>query len=104
RAFRRASIGEACRLDAIEDGIEFGVAHVKGVVMALERVGVVAQQGRMIVHTYRCEVADALALQAEDVGEEACGSRLVANRYDGVVEDDRHVLPPPRMLSGPSRV
>src|SRR6476646_5839018 len=97
--FRRAAIGEPCRLDAIEDGIELGVAHVKGVVVALERVGVVEQQRRLIVHTYRCEVADTLALQAEDIGEEACRRRLVADRNDGVVEDDRHVMPPRRMLS-----
>src|SRR3954451_22155247 len=102
--FRRAAIGEPCRLDAIEDGIELGVAHVKGVVVALERLGVVEKQRRLIVHTYRCEVADALALQAEDLGEEACGRRLVANRNDGVVEDDRHVIPPRRMLSSRRRV
>src|SRR6185312_10220849 len=99
RAFRRAAIGEPCRLDAIEDGIEFGIAHVKGVVVDLERVSVVEQQRRLIVHAHRCEVADALALQAEDLGEEACGRRLVVNRNDGVVEDDRHVMPPRWMLS-----
>jgi hypothetical protein len=99
RAFRRAAIGEPCRLDAIEDGIELGVAHVKGVVVALERVGVVEQQRRLIVHTYWCEVADALARQAEDIGEEARGRLLVADRNDGVIQDDRHVMPPRRMLS-----
>src|SRR4051794_32113360 len=104
RALRRAAIVEPCRLDAIEDGIELGIAHVKGVVVTLERVGVVEQQRRLIVHTYRCEVADALARQAEDIGKEACGRRLVANRNDGVVEDDRHVMPPRRMLSGCPRV
>ena len=104
RAFRRAAVCESRRLDAIEDGIEFGVAHVKGVVVDLERLGVVEQQRRLIVHTYRCEVADALALQAEDIGEEACGCRLVADRNDGVVEDDRNVMPPRRMLSGRRRV
>src|SRR3954451_23981137 len=87
RAFRRAAIGEPCRLDTIEDGIEFGVAHVKGVVVALERVGVVEQQRRLIVHTYRREVADALALQAKYLREESCSRRFVANRNDGVVED-----------------
>src|SRR3954471_563187 len=104
RALRCAAIVEPCRLDAIEDGIELGIAHVKGVVVALERVGVVEQQRRLIVHTYRCEVADALARQAEDTGKEACGRRLVANRNYGAVEDDRHVMPPRRMLSGCPRV
>jgi hypothetical protein len=63
---------------------------VKGVVVALERVGVVEQQRRLIVHTYRREVADALALQAKYLREESCSRRFVANRNDGVVEDDRH--------------
>src|SRR5262245_40798349 len=87
---RAAAVGESGLLDALEDGVELGVAHVKGVVMACEAGVVIEQERRLVVDAHRSEVVGRLAFQAEDLREEAGGLLLVACRNDGVVEDDGH--------------
>jgi hypothetical protein len=104
RSLRAAAILEPGLLDTIENRVEFGVAHVKGVVTAIEGVAVVEQQRRLFIDPHRGEVADALGLQPEDAGEEPRGLRLVARRDDGVIQDDRHDLASAGMLSGCRRV
>src|SRR5262245_48218286 len=96
---RIAAILESRLLDAVENRVELGVAHVKGVVTAIEGVAVVEQQRRLVVDPHRGEIADALGLQPEDAGEEPRRLRLVARRNDGVIQDDRHDLASAGMLS-----
>src|SRR5262249_23641780 len=78
KAPRGAAVGEARLLHPTEDGIELRLADVEGVVVALERVVVVEQQGQRVVHLDRREVtALGTEVQAEDAGEEARGGDLV---------------------------
>ncbi len=88
---RIAAIGEALGLDAAEDGVELGVAHVEGVVVAGDLAVLVAEEQRhLVVDAHRREVADGLGPQSEQLGEEARGLDLVARGNDGVVEHDGH--------------
>src|SRR5712691_5702090 len=88
---RRAAVSDAGFLHAAEDCVEFGVAHVEGVVMAFERRVVVEQERQRLIHPHRREmVARPGETQAEKAREIAGGGHLVARRHNGVVEHDRH--------------
>src|SRR5262245_29764259 len=81
-----AAISEADLLYALEDGVELGIANVKGVVLTPERGVVVEQKRQTVVHPNRCEMAAFLIeRQAEDVSEEPGGGYFVTRRHDGVV-------------------
>ena len=53
---RCAAIGELRLANAAEDGIEFGIADVEGVVVALELLVVVEKKRKRVVDTYRREM------------------------------------------------
>src|SRR5437879_1781468 len=52
----RAAVSDAGFLHAAEDCVEFGVAHVEGVVMAFERRVVVEQERQRLIHPHRREM------------------------------------------------
>jgi hypothetical protein len=81
-----AAISEADLLDPLEDGIELGIANVKGVVVPLERGVVIEQERQAVVHpNWREMAAFLIERQAEDVSEEPGGGYFVTRRHDGVV-------------------
>jgi len=81
-----AAISEADLLDALEDGIELGIANVKGVVVTLERGVVIEQERQAVVHpNWREMAAFLIERQAEDVSEEPGSGYFVTRRHDGVV-------------------
>src|ERR1700730_16261852 len=94
---RRAAIGKAFFPYARENGVELGVADVKGQVVAFERGVVVEQQCQRLVHAHRCEMlARPVKTQGEKAREKEGRRFLVARRHDRMVERDRHRCPPCR--------
>src|SRR5215471_7754512 len=90
-----AAVSEPRRLDASEDGVELGVADMKGVVVAFELAVLVAEQHRhLVVDAHRREIMDGFGLQSEEFRKETCRRHLVMRRDNGVVEDDGHRTPP----------
>src|ERR1700752_245135 len=88
---RCAAIGELRLANAAEDGIEFGIADVEGVVLALELLVVVEKERERIVDTYRREMAVfRIGMEAKNARKKLRRSPLVAGRDDGVVEGDGH--------------
>src|ERR1700720_3879032 len=67
---RRAAEGDFCLFDAAEDGVEFGLADMKRVMMTLELGVVIEQQRQRLVDPHRREIAAAPALQSENCGKE----------------------------------
>jgi hypothetical protein len=86
-----AAVCEPRPLDALEDGVELGIADVEGVMVTAERGVVIEQERQAAVHPNRREVAACrIERQAEDVGEEPGSGHFVTRRHDGVVQDDGH--------------
>src|SRR5215470_11057547 len=80
-----ASVGKPGLANAAENGVELGVGDVERVVVAFEVGVVVEQEGQRAVDLHRREVlAEALIGKAEELGELAGGSLLVARRHNGV--------------------
>ena len=81
-----AAISEADLLDALEDGVELGIANMKGVVVTLEGGVVVEQERQAVVYPNRREMAAFLIeRQAEDVSEKPGSGYFVTRWHDGVV-------------------
>src|SRR5258708_39058596 len=87
---RRAAERDLGFLDAAEDGVELGLAHMKSVMMTLELGVVVEQERQRLVDPHRREIAAAPALQSKNASEEFGRRDFVARRHDGVVECDGH--------------
>ena len=67
-----AAIGELGVAYPLEDCVEFGIADVKGIVVAFERGLIIEQQGQRVVDPHGSEVAGlAIEMQAEDARERA---------------------------------
>ena len=77
-------------LDAAQDRVEFAVADMEGVVMALELAVIVEQERQRLVDPNRREITGAPTLESEDLGEKLGGRGFVARRNDGVVERNGH--------------
>src|SRR6058998_1262939 len=92
------AVGQLSGLDLLENRIEFDIADMEGVVMAVARAGVEAPwfrvvgegQGEMLVNLHFGEVTPT-DLQAENFGEELCGRHLVLRRHNRVIQVNRHV-------------
>ena len=89
-----AAVCEPRLLDALEDGVELGIADVEGVVVTTERGVVIEQECQAVVHSNGREMpVFRVEGQAEDVGEEPGSGHFVTRRHDGVVQDDGHGTP-----------
>src|SRR5262249_52246574 len=78
-------------LDARQDRVELGLAHVEGVVVAFKLGVVVKQQGQLLVDPHRREVVALPAVsQSKDAGEETGGGDLIARGHDRVIENNGH--------------
>src|SRR5215471_11484900 len=88
---RPAAIGEALAADAVENPVEFRLAHPERVVVPLEAVPIVEIDRQRLVDPHRREVRDGtVVFETENPGEEAGGCLLVAGGDDRVVEYDAH--------------
>src|ERR1700694_900477 len=99
---RGAAEREPGSLHSLQDGVEFDVADVERIMMALERFHVVVEEQReRFVDAHRRKVTvSTLEFEPEELREKAGRSLLVARRNDGVVEHDRH-RPPSAVLECP---
>src|SRR6266508_156395 len=86
-----AAISNTLGAHAFEDGVEFRLVDLEGVMMALEIRIVVEIEGQRVVDLQGSEVREVtLVAQTEDPGEEPRGCLLVVRRYDRVVEHNGH--------------
>src|SRR5690242_21569699 len=78
-------------LHALEDRVEFIVADMEGIMMDLERIGIVEVQGQLIVNLHRGKVPHRpLLVESEYLREEFSGSFFVLCRHNRVIQFDRH--------------
>src|SRR5262249_17564259 len=101
------AVGDAGFLHPPQNGVEFLIAHVKGVMMTFKGAGVVKIQGQCFIDPYRREVAQWPVIgEAEDVREKARRGVLVSCWYDGVIQGDsyRYTSCVGSVGSGPCRV
>src|SRR3954469_5163709 len=88
---RCAAIGELGLPNAAEDRIEFGIADVEGIVVALELLLVVKEECERVIDTDRREMAAfRIGMKAENACKKLRRCLLVAGGDDGVVEGDGH--------------
>jgi hypothetical protein len=81
-----APIRNAGRLHALQDGIELGILHVEGVMVAPEDVRRIEVEGKRRVYAHRREMpARPIIGQPEDAGEKPGSGVLVTRRHDCVV-------------------
>ena len=82
-----AAVRKPSLLDALEDSVELGVAHVEGIVVTVKRGVLVEQERQRLVYADRREVVALLfvKIQTESVCKKPGGGHLVARRHDGVV-------------------
>src|SRR6516225_1199228 len=86
-----AAIDQLRLANAVQDGIELGIADVEGVVVALELLVVVEKQRERIVDTYRREMAAfRIGMKAKNASKKLSRRPLVVGRDNGVVESDCH--------------
>ena len=77
---RCAAIGELGLPNAAEDGIEFGIADVEGIMVALELLVVVKEERERVIDTYRREmVAFWIGMKAKNACKKLRRCFLVAS-------------------------
>ncbi|BFU90466.1 MAG: hypothetical protein NTAFB01_16530 [Nitrospira sp.] len=73
------------------NGVEFGIAHVKGIVMRLKRIIFIKIERQPVVHTYWSEMPGrTLILQPKDIRKETSRLSLVTRRHDRMIQFDGH--------------
>jgi hypothetical protein len=90
-----AAVGDALRLDAVEDRVELSLADPEGIVVVLEIAALVEIEGQLLVDLDRREMGmRALVFEPEDPRKEPGRGVLIAGRDNRVIEDDSHRQPP----------
>src|SRR5262249_3528066 len=96
---------ERCRkssrfLHTAEDGVEFGIGDMEGVVVALKIFVVVEEKGEALVDLHRRKMlVEAVVGKTEKLRELAGSGLFAASRHDVVAELNRHGGPPRRLES-----
>jgi hypothetical protein len=80
--------------DALENGIELGLAHEKSVVLDRNRFrGILEVERHAVVECHRPERAEARGrVAAQDFAEPRCGCFRITCRNDGVIEVNGHMF------------
>lgn len=91
RISRMAAIGQSGLLQSLKNGVEFGIAHMKGIVMGLERIILVEIEREPVIHPHRSKMPGwTVILETEDIGKESRRLFLVPRRHDRMIQFDRH--------------
>src|SRR5215813_6206161 len=78
-------------LHALEDSVELLVAHMKRIVMPLERLSIVEVQGKLTVDPNRSKVAHRpIVFQTENLRKKTRRGFLVTRRHNSMIQCDRH--------------
>ncbi|MBS0182570.1 MAG: hypothetical protein JSS39_09230 [Nitrospira sp.] len=73
------------------NGVEFGIAHGKGIVMCLKRIIFIEIECQPIAHTYRSKMPGrTLIFELQDVGKKARRFFLVMRRHDRMIQFNGH--------------
>lgn len=91
RILRMAAVRQASLLHPLNNGVEFRITYVKGIVMGLKRIILIEIECQSVIHLDGSEMPGRTSiLKAEDVGEKTRRLFLVTRGHDRMIQFDSH--------------